>query len=192
MGIGLRFRMRWVLHSAALFLAASLALLFSLRAVLNRGLGHDYARGFWTLNGLESTLQIAVGVPLLAYLVLVSAAVAVFKVFISHKIAGPICRLERCASAFARGDFTFVTRLRRGDELNGLAGSVGALRDRGAAQVEVARKGAARVRAVLDGIERLDESQYQQSADELLARLEGELATFAQQLLPGCGRQAPG
>lgn len=192
MGIGLRFRMQWVIHTAAIFTAASLALFFSLRGVLNRGLGHDYARGYWTLSGLESSLQIAVGVPLLVYLVLVSAVVVVFKVFISHKIAGPIFRLECCARAFARGDFTFVTKLRRGDELNGLAQSISALRDRGAGQIAAAQSSVERVRAVFDEIERLDEDQFRQGADEHLARLEGELAALARQLLPVCHRQTPG
>ena len=45
------------------------------------------------------------------------AAVIVAAVFISHKFAGPIFRLEKVAEAIAGGDLTIKANLRAGDEL---------------------------------------------------------------------------
>jgi HAMP domain-containing protein len=182
MGVRLRFRMRWILHSAAIFLGSALVLLLVLRVLLGRGLGHDYARGFRTLSDLESSLRLAVGVPVAVYVVLVGVAVTVAKVLISHRIAGPLFRLERCADALRAGDFSFSTRLRRNDELRGLAEGVSALRDRSLAEVTAARAGVARVLETWDGIGRLSDEQFRQEAEDRLARLDAELDGLAQQL----------
>ena len=45
------------------------------------------------------------------------AAVIVAAVFISHKFAGPLFRLEKVAEAIAGGDLTVKANLRAGDEL---------------------------------------------------------------------------
>jgi len=43
--------------------------------------------------------------------------IALLSVFVSHKIAGPVYRLERSAKVVASGDLTHEVRLRHGDEL---------------------------------------------------------------------------
>jgi len=42
-------------------------------------------------------------------------------IYFSHKIAGPVYRLEKSCHAVLEGDFTTVIRLRRGDEMQNLA-----------------------------------------------------------------------
>lgn len=182
MGVRLRFRMRWILHSAAIFVASAFALLLVLRALLGRGLGHDYAGGFRTLSGLESSLHLAVGVPVAVYVVLVGVVVAVAKVLFSHRIAGPLFRLERCADSLRAGDFSFCTRLRKNDELNGLAAVVCELRDHSRTRHAEARAGVGRVLETWDGIGGLSDEQFRQEADGHLARLDAELGALARLL----------
>lgn len=43
--------------------------------------------------------------------------VAIVSIFISHKLAGPIFRLEKVSEAVAQGDLTVKVNLRQGDEL---------------------------------------------------------------------------
>jgi len=46
--------------------------------------------------------------------------ISVLSVFVSHKIAGPVYRLERSAKILASGDLTHSVKLRHGDELRDL------------------------------------------------------------------------
>lgn len=46
--------------------------------------------------------------------------IAILSVFVSHKIAGPVYRLERSAKILASGDLTHAVKLRHGDELRDL------------------------------------------------------------------------
>lgn len=47
-------------------------------------------------------------------------AIAILSIFVSHKIAGPVYRLERTTRIIARGDLTHSVKLRQGDELRDL------------------------------------------------------------------------
>ncbi|OGR85449.1 MAG: hypothetical protein A2901_05140 [Elusimicrobia bacterium RIFCSPLOWO2_01_FULL_54_10] len=58
-----------------------------------------------------SARLLAIHLPIYFFVVLVAA------VFISHKFAGPIFRLEKVAEAIAGGDLTVKANLRAGDEL---------------------------------------------------------------------------
>jgi methyl-accepting chemotaxis protein len=57
-------------------------------------------------------------------LVLLMAVVALAALIVSHRIAGPLYRLEREAEAWAQGDLTRRFSLRRGDELKELAAAL--------------------------------------------------------------------
>ena len=54
----------------------------------------------------------------------VAIAVAVRLLFFSHRIAGPLYRLEKTAEAIGHGDLSGELRLRAGDELQGVAHSM--------------------------------------------------------------------
>lgn len=58
-----------------------------------------------------------VNASLIKWIVLMILIISVLSVFVSHKIAGPVYRLERSAKIIASGDLTHAVRLRRGDEL---------------------------------------------------------------------------
>jgi len=54
---------------------------------------------------------------LLQWVAVFAVGIATLSVFVSHKIAGPVYRLERSAKAVASGDLTQSVKLRHGDEL---------------------------------------------------------------------------
>lgn len=56
-------------------------------------------------------------------IVLVPAA-AVFSIYLTHRVAGPLFRIEQTAREMIRGNLALRIRLRKGDELHELAGLV--------------------------------------------------------------------
>ena len=70
-----------------------------------------------------------VNLRLLASILLVSPLVIALGIYLSHKIAGPIFRIERFMNDMASGDFSSRIVLRKGDELVGLANGINSLCD---------------------------------------------------------------
>ncbi|MFQ5896322.1 MAG: HAMP domain-containing protein [Nitrospinota bacterium] len=60
----------------------------------------------------------------LIQVILISAAAVLTILYSSHKIAGPLFKLERCVERIGGGDLTTDIYLRRGDEVQGLAKSL--------------------------------------------------------------------
>jgi len=54
------------------------------------------------------------------WFIVIIFAIAILAIFVSHKIAGPVYRLERSAKILASGDLTQNLKLRHGDELKDL------------------------------------------------------------------------
>jgi signal transduction histidine kinase len=63
----------------------------------------------------------AVNLRIMLSVILMSPIVAIIGIFLSHKIAGPIARMERFLAGMAGGDLRSKITLRKGDELAGLA-----------------------------------------------------------------------
>lgn len=63
----------------------------------------------------------AVNLRILLSLLMVTPLVVIISIFLSHKIAGPMYRMERFMTTMATGDFTQHITLRKGDELKTLA-----------------------------------------------------------------------
>jgi methyl-accepting chemotaxis protein len=57
---------------------------------------------------------------LMRWIIVFLVVIAILSVFVSHKIAGPVYRLERSARVLASGDLTCKVKLRHGDELREL------------------------------------------------------------------------
>jgi methyl-accepting chemotaxis protein len=63
----------------------------------------------------------SVNLRILLSLVMVAPLVVIISIFLSHKIAGPMYRMEKFLTAMAGGDFSSRITLRKGDELKTLA-----------------------------------------------------------------------
>lgn len=57
---------------------------------------------------------------LLKWILIFVVVIAILSIFVSHKIAGPVFRLEQSTRAIASGDLTRSVKLRHGDELRDL------------------------------------------------------------------------
>jgi HAMP domain-containing protein len=105
-----------------------------------------------------------------ALVVLIPTA-AVFSIFLTHRLAGPLFRIEQTARELIRGNLALRIRLRKGDELHELAG----LLNEGLDTLEQAfrgiRESEAHARQVLSWI--MDEMRKEPSVNrEALKRLE--------------------
>ncbi|MDD2999446.1 MAG: methyl-accepting chemotaxis protein [Candidatus Riflebacteria bacterium] len=72
-----------------------------------------------TLDKLSDIFDTVNGI-LLRWVVVFIFAIAILSIFVSHKIAGPVFRLEETTKLIASGDLTSQIQLRHGDELQDL------------------------------------------------------------------------
>jgi len=63
----------------------------------------------------------AINLALIRNLLLVSPLIFILGLLFSHKIAGPVYRIERTLAEISRGNLALRIKLRQGDELSGLA-----------------------------------------------------------------------
>lgn len=66
---------------------------------------------------------------ILMSVLLITPLVALIGILLSHKIAGPIYRMEHVLAGMASGDLTMHISLRKGDEMTGLADHINTLTD---------------------------------------------------------------
>lgn len=72
-----------------------------------------------TLDKLSDIFDV-VNQSLTHWIVVFIFAIAILSIFVSHKIAGPVYRLEETTRIIASGDLTYRINLRQGDELQDL------------------------------------------------------------------------
>lgn len=66
---------------------------------------------------------------LILRLLLMTPLVVIFSIFLSHKVAGPLYRIEKFLKGVANGDLSAKLRLRKGDELQDLAEAINDMTD---------------------------------------------------------------
>lgn len=82
---------------------------------------HSQLRSVWDL------LMPAVIITELVTVVVIVAAAGLFLAWYSHRIAGPLLRIERVSRAMAKGNFREEVRIRSEDSIQSLAESIGSL-----------------------------------------------------------------
>lgn len=117
------FKIRFGLKLCLFTLLGGAAVLILLYLSLARSLGPSYGSAIYTIHELKIRI-----VPLIfasSYsifmLAVVTGAIAVISVLFSHRIAGPLYRIERNLESIAAGDLTVNTRFRGLDQLTVLA-----------------------------------------------------------------------
>ncbi len=121
----LNFGLRLCLLTAAGMLAVTLFLYFA----TSKDLGGSYGHAIYLINDLKVRIF-----PLffasfysIFILVVVTAAIAVISALYSHRIAGPLFRVERNLELIGSGDLTVNTRFRKTDQLFVLADELNAM-----------------------------------------------------------------
>lgn len=105
-----------------------------------------------------------------ALAVLIPAA-AVFSIYLTHRLAGPLFRFEQTARELIRGNLALRIQLRKGDELHELAGLLNEVLDTIEPAFREIRESEAHVREAVSWI--MDEMRKQPSVNrEALNRLE--------------------
>ncbi len=107
-------------------------------------------------------------------LIVLIPTAAVFSIYLTHRVAGPLFRIEQTAREMIRGNLAIRIRLRKGDELHELAGLVNeSLNNLERAFLEI-RGSQTRAREAVSWI--MDEMKKQPSVNhEILGRLETAL-----------------
>ncbi|OGP13162.1 MAG: hypothetical protein A2052_00405 [Deltaproteobacteria bacterium GWA2_54_12] len=117
------FKIRFGLKLCLLTLLGGAAVVALLYFSLSRSLGDSYGSAIYTIHELKIRVLPLIFASSYSILILglVTAAIAVISVLFSHRIAGPLYRLEKSLEAIASGDLTVATRFRGMDQLSALA-----------------------------------------------------------------------
>jgi len=108
-----------------------------------------------------------------ALVVLIPAA-AVFSIYLTHRLAGPLFRFEQAARELIRGNLALRIRLRKGDDLHELAGLLNEVLETVEPAFREIRENEAHVREALSWV--MDEMRKQPSVNrEVLKHLERAL-----------------
>jgi methyl-accepting chemotaxis protein len=117
------FKIRFGLKLCLLTLLGGAAVVLLLYFSLARSLGGSYGAAIYTIYELKIKILPFIFASFYSILILglVTAAIAVISVLFSHRIAGPLYRIEKNLDAIASGDLTVNTRFRGRDQLSNLA-----------------------------------------------------------------------
>lgn len=88
---------------------------------LSRPLPGDYTGVFLALRNLSPFLRPILGVSILVYALLASGSTSALCVYILHKVAGPLYRMELVLDQYRSGAHTRTVSFRNGDQIQALA-----------------------------------------------------------------------
>ncbi len=113
------FKLRFGLKLCFFTLVGALALTIFLYFVVSKSLGGSYGEAIYTIYDLKIRIfpLIFSSFYTISILALVTLSIAVISMLFSHKIAGPIYRLEKNLELIGSGDLTVNTKFRDNDQL---------------------------------------------------------------------------
>ncbi len=115
-----------LIRLAAVCAVGCVAGLVFLRWVFWRDLGVEYAQTFYTLKSMYTFLVPTLVLAFLLMLLVASLSVLIVSVFASHKIAGPLFRLQRAGEYVDKFILIGHIKLREGDWFKGVAADINA------------------------------------------------------------------
>lgn len=120
--IAKRFQLKYVgLILLLMFLTAALCsyvVYYTSMMLLGEKLANIYPQG--KLVSIINTVNFRI----LLSILLITPVVVVFSIFLSHKIAGPVYRMEKYLRSMSEGNLATPLVLRKGDELSELANGI--------------------------------------------------------------------
>jgi hypothetical protein len=156
-------------------IAAGVAVLYAiLFLVLSRSLQGEYAAVYHQLRSLAAYLRSIVAVSVGAYTLLACLSTAALCMFILHRVAGPLYRMERVLEGFLSGAPTRPVSFRHGDQ-------AGALAEAFNAWVGTLRQDRGRLLARMEEAERLclmDEATCRAEMERALRQVAEDLAGY--------------
>ncbi len=148
-----------------------------LYASTNQRLGNTYLESLNTIKVLNDNLISNLIYTSLATVIFISIVTIIITLFASHKIAGPLFRLEKNTEIIGNGDLTLETRLRKNDEITGVASALnemaGKLRSKMIdirTDLEEVKKGSADIESAIKD-KRLSEKELKKQITRLSNRI---------------------
>lgn len=120
------FKLKFGLKLCLYTIIGMLVLTSFLHFVTSRSLGSSYNEAIYTIYDLKIKIfpLIFASFYSIFILTLVTLCIAAISIFFSHKIAGPLFRLEKNLESIGSGDLTVNTRFRGNDQLSVLADEI--------------------------------------------------------------------
>jgi len=118
------FLTKFVIKFSVVVLVGVLAASLLLFMIINRDLGESYYSGIYFLSHLTRNLIKYLMYSFAFQLIIISLATIVITLLASHKIAGPLFRLEKISDQIARGELPERVRIRSKDQIQSLAYSM--------------------------------------------------------------------
>lgn len=120
---------------------------------------------------------------ILANILLLIPVVAFIGTFLSHKIAGPVYRLEKYLGDMTAGMLTSHVKLRKGDEFTGLANKINELTDSLRGTLSSQRASLHKIVAELEAVKKMADSRANiQEIDSNIDRINGEISALEREL----------
>lgn len=123
------FKIRFGLKLCLFTLLGGAAVLLLLYLSIAQSLGTSYGSAIYTIYELKIRILplIFASSYSIVILAVVTGAIAVISVLFSHRIAGPLYRIEKNLELISSGDLTVSTRFRGLDQLNSLGDDLNAM-----------------------------------------------------------------
>jgi len=102
-----------------------------------------------------------INMALVRNLIFVSPIIFILGLLFSHKIAGPLYRIEKTIDEIAKGSLGLKIKLRRGDELKDLAEVVNGLTENLRNSIDLSNETILKIQKELDGVRNVISSQPQ-------------------------------
>ncbi len=118
------FQARFIIKFCLIVILGAIISGIILYASTNQRLGNTYLESLNTIKALNDNLVGNLIYTSLITIIAISIVTITITLFASHKIAGPLYRLERSTETIGNGDFTLETHLRKNDEISGIASAL--------------------------------------------------------------------
>jgi len=177
-----KFQLKYVgLILLFMFLTAALCsyvVYYTSMILLGEKLANVYPQG-----RLVSIVRI-VNFRILLSVLLVSPFVAIIGIFLSHRIAGPIDRMEKFLDGIASGNLSSYITLRTKDELISLADGINRVVDSSRGRIGKQKEVLSRVLVELEGLKKGAESKTADisSTRDAISKMEKEIASLRDEL----------
>lgn len=111
----------------------------------------------------------------LIVVVIMSLATIIVTLFVSHKIAGPLYRFKKVLEALEQGDFSSSFKIRRLDQLQGIADAFNAMITRIRIQLKALKENLQDLKEKLDNISEQEVAEHKRSIFNELKKISEEL-----------------
>ncbi|MBI5043924.1 MAG: methyl-accepting chemotaxis protein [Nitrospirae bacterium] len=118
------FQARFIIKFCLVVILGAIISGIILYASTNQRLGNTYLESLNAIKVLNDNLISNLIYSSLITVIAISIVTIAITLFASHKIAGPLYRLEKSTETIGNGDFTLETRLRKNDEIKDVASAL--------------------------------------------------------------------